>query len=155
MRIEVLSHIEHAQQRKAEPAAQQDSYKYAYERWSSARHKLVECLSTHGVFDSMESGNGDFFVGDDWFETGALHVVVVKWKVLTTDFLQACYDFLVPPYDDFLITLGKSMPAVEDMFQIVATKQRAYIGFFKKGEDEARTALNTHAHYSTIKALLA
>ena len=154
MKIEVLPYDEHTWLRKAEPAAKQDSQKYAHERWAKARNALVERLSVHGVFDSMEKGDGDFFIGDDWFETGVLHVVMVKWEALTRGFLQACQEFLVPPYNDFLITVGKSMPAVEDMFQLVMTNQRAYIRFYQKGAEEARTAINAHSRYGAIKALL-
>lgn len=155
MRIEVLSHDEHTRLRKAEAAAKEDSQKYAYERWAKARNVLVERLSAYGVFDSMETGNGEFFVGDDWFETGVLHVVLVKWEVFTSGFLQACSDFLVPPYDDFLITVGKSMPAVEDMFQIAVTNQRAYVSFFQKEAEDARATINGHSRYAAIKTLLA
>jgi len=154
MRIEVLSYDEHTRWRKAESAFKHDNQKYAYERWSQVRKALLGRLSTHRTIDSTEFGDGDCFVGEDWFETGVLHVVVIMWKVLTIDFLQECHKFLVPPYDDFLITVGKSMPAVDDMFQLVVTTQRAYIRFFKTEAEGAGAAINAHARYRVIRALL-
>ena len=155
MKIEILSYDEHTRRRKAEPALKQYNHKNADERWSTARNALLDRLGPHWAVDATEYGDGDFFVGEDWSGNSVLHVVVMKWEVLTTDFLQECQRFLVSQHDDFLITVGKSMPAVEDMFELVITKQRAYVSFFRKGSEEARAAISTHLHYGAIKTLLA
>jgi len=155
MNIEVLSYDEHTRRRKAEPALKHDERADANEWWAAARKALLDRLGVRWTNDPTEYGDGDFFIGEDWSGNRVLHVVLMKWEVLTTDFLQECRSFLVPPYDDFLITVGKSMPAVEDMFQIVITNQGAYVRFYQKGADEARATINTDSRYGAIKTLVA
>jgi hypothetical protein len=155
MNIKVLSYDEHTRRRKAEPALKHDEHTDAGERWASARKALLDRLGVRWTNDPTEYGDGDFFIGEDWAGNRVLHVVVMKWEVLTANFLQECHRFLVPPYDGFLITVGKSMPAVEDMFQIVITNKAAYIRFYQKGADEARSKMDKDAHYGAVKTLVA
>ncbi len=155
MKIQVLSYEEHTRRRKTEPALKQCNHKDADERWSTARNALVEKLGARWTADATEYGDGDFFVGEDWSGNSVLHVVVMRWEVLTTDFLQECQRLLASLHDDFLITVGKSMPTVEDMFELVMTKHRAYVSVFRKGAEEARAAINAHSRYGAIKELLA
>jgi hypothetical protein len=154
MRIEVLADQEHTRRRKAEPAFRQDSRVDADERWSIARKGLLDRLNAYWTNDPTEYDDGDFFVGEDWSGNRVLHVVVMRWEVLTTDFLQECEGFLVSPFDEFLITIGKSMPAVEDMFELVVTSQRSYVRFYRKGAEETRAVIRAHPRYGAIKALL-
>lgn len=154
MKIEVLSYDEHTRRRKVEPALQHDERADAGERWATARKALLDRLGIRWTNDPTEYGDGDFFIGEDWSGNRVLHVVVIKWEGLTADFLQECHRFLVPPHDDFLITVGKSMPAVEDMFQIVVTNQGAYVRFYQKGANEARATINTDSRYGAVKVLL-
>ncbi len=154
MRIEVLSYDAHTRQRKAEPALKQDKNKDADERWSAARNALLKRLGIQWAIDATEYGEGDFFVGEDWSGNSVLHVVVMKWKVLTADFLLECHRFLVPPHDGFLVTVVKSMPDVDDMFELVVTKRRAYVSFFRKEAEAARATINARARFGAIRALL-
>lgn len=154
MKIDILSYAEHARRLDEESAFKQDKCKFPYAHWSRVRKDLLERLSVHGTIDSTEFGDGDFFVGDDWFETGVLHIALMKWHVLTPEFLQEGFTFLENLREDFLITVVKSMPAVEDMFELVVTSRRSYIGFFRKTAMEARTFLTTNESYNAVRAFL-
>lgn len=155
MKIQILSYDDCSRLYQKEVALKQDKQRYSYVRWSKERLVLLDKLGQYGAADPTECGDGDYFIGEDWFETGVLHVAIMKWEVFTCDLIQECYNVIdYDKKDDLLITIGKSMPMVEDMFDLVITRKRSYISFFKKSALQTRNIITSDEHYAGVRPFL-
>lgn len=166
LRVDVLDYREFDLVYRGERAHKADAVLFSYEKWSRVRESLIQHLGRIGTPDStgygsgefikvessVEYDGGDFIVGDDWFELGIFAVLVLHSSGLSVDLLKECKCFMVQN-PDFVLRIEKASFTMEDMFELIITPTRCYIGFFDRTAKEAWTILQ-HQQYDKIRSAL-
>jgi hypothetical protein len=164
--VDVLDYVDFDLVLRQELAHKTDPLVFSYKRWSKMRTCLIEFLKRFGtpdqtgygrggfirVGDNVEYDGGDFFVGEDWFELGILSVLVLHWNWLSADLLRECKSFVVEN-SDFIIRIEIASFAVADMFELVVTPSRCYLGIFDKTAIDAWSILQSE-RYKKIRSVL-
>lgn len=143
MKIECLDYPEFRSTINGETVFRVDAARYPYESWSAARNSLLKLLRNHGQVDDTGYLGGDFYVLEDWFQTGGLSIVVLKWSALTSALLEDCQSFIMNRYQQFGITVVKGTPEPTDMFEIIITRSRSYLAFHDKTASQARSIIES------------
>jgi hypothetical protein len=78
LEIEVVSYKEYRRRAKLEARWKSRQGEYPYDPWSRSRKALIGRLKRNWSFDPLGYGNGDFTVGEDWNDEGAIHVVCLS-----------------------------------------------------------------------------
>lgn len=152
---------------RGERAHRQNSRVFSWRRWSRARSALITHLSQIGLPDetgygtggfvkvkrSVEYDGGDFFVLEDWFKIGVLSLVFLHWSWLTPSLAEECRRF-AHTHSEFVITIEKALPRPQDLFTLVISPSRCYIGFYQKQAEDAWRILKTRDEYSMIRNML-
>ena len=166
MEIEVFGSKEFQDLYSAEPCLQRNARRYPYVKWAKARSALIDHLSGHGVFDKTGLGIGkvyrngwveyehdDFVVGEDWFESGALSLIILRWSFLTARTLQVGMDFL-RGRQDYLVDVVKATPRPDDMLDLIVTASRVYMCLYGKTAAEAVNRIKIDDNYRGIRNLI-
>ena len=154
MKIECLDYPEFSLARNGESAFRGNGARYPYESWSKAHNDLVKLLCKHGQVDDTGHEGGDFYVLEDWFETGSLAIAILEWSALTVGFLEDCESFLKKRYHQFGISVVKGTPEIRDMFEIIITQSRSYLAFYERTSSQTRVILESNPNYQAVYTLL-
>jgi hypothetical protein len=151
--LEILCDNEFEVRYEAEPASKRDHARYGYARWSKMRRNLTSLLKKEWRLDTYGGlGEGDFFIGSDWFETGILSLVVKHWELVNARILRVCHAFLKQPGNsDFLVSLGV---AGEAAFQIILTSSRVYGTVGACNKPEVPKAVEEDSRLKGIRELI-
>lgn len=153
--VSVISYAEHHKLRRQEKALIPDREHYSYEAWAANRNALCESLSKLGKFNPVGFGRGDFSVGEDWFEVGALAVVLLRWGILTPSLVESCQEFISDGRQDYLITIGKALSGKpEPDFEIVITFERAYMRLYGQDAEEAKETIRREKGFVKLHPVL-
>lgn len=150
----IVSHEEHRRLRKSEAALVPDSGRFPYLNWLSCRTDLTRCLSTQWRLDDTGFGDGDLYVGDDWFGVGSLHIVVLHWDLLTSNLVCVCQKFLSSGWTDYLITIGKTLTGdSEPNIEVIVKADQVYMRIYGLGEADARVCVASDDRLAGLRPL--
>lgn len=90
--------------------------------WNHRRKSLITILKRHGKARRFEIDEGDFFVGDDWFDTNCLRIVDHTWKIISELAIRDVQRFLSGGGLPYVATIARSFPAELSELEILVTR---------------------------------